>query len=283
MNYRIVTDSSANIIHAMGEALFSPVGFAAVPLKIRTSEKEYVDDAALDVAGMVADLRTVKGKSGSSCPNIDDWIEAFRGADVVFAYTISSNLSGSYASACNAARVLCEAHPEMRIHVFDSLSTGPEMQLMMEKTCALIAEGKSFEEIVDGVNRYHKTTHLTFSLESLHNLAVNGRVNPAVAKIAGVLGIRVIAIASEDGTIEMLHKSRGEKAMLQTMWETMKKRGYVGGKVRIAHCFNEGAAEALTAAIREAYPNADVERTLCRGLCSFYAEKGGLMIGFERN
>lgn len=281
MIYRIVTDSSANISVAQGEKLLTPIEFSAVPLKIHTTAREYVDDDSLDVASMVADLRTVKGKSGSSCPNFGDWSEAFRGADVVFAYTISSNLSGSYASACSAAEAMREECPGVQIHVFDSLSTGPEMQLMIEKTAALILEGKSFSEIVDGVNRYHKTTHLAFSLESLHNLAVNGRVNPAVAKIAGVLGIRVIAIASEEGTIEMLCKSRGEQAMLRAMWETMKARGYSGGKVRIAHCFNEGAAEALTTMVRAEYGDADVERTLCRGLCSFYAEKGGLLVGFE--
>lgn len=281
MNCRIVTDSSANIGTLRGEELLLPIGFRAVPLKIHTAAREYVDDDGLDVASMVADLRTVKGKSGSSCPNFSDWSEAFRGADMVFAYTISSNLSGSYASACSAAEAMREERPDMQIHVFDSLSTGPEMQLMIEKTAELISAGNSFTEIVDGVNRYHETTHLTFSLESLHNLAVNGRVNPTVAKIAGVLGIRVIAIASTVGTIEMLHKCRGEQSMLRTMWMTMKERGYVGGKVRIAHCFNESAAEALTAMIRAEYRYADIERTLCRGLCSFYAEKGGLLVGFE--
>ena len=278
--YKIVADSSANITEAQGEGLFC-AEFRSVPLKIRTSRSEFVDDTSLDVLEMVEELRNTKGPSGSACPNAAEWLDAFDGGDEVFAFTISSNLSGSYASAVRAARDYEESHAGVRVHVFDSLSTGPEMQLMMEKAQELIRDGKSFDEIVDGVNAYHKRTRLVFSLESLRNLAANGRVKPAVAAIAGVLGIRVLAMASQQGTIEMLKKARGEKAMLRTLWEIMKERGFAGGKVRLAHCFNEGAAHELVEMIRAAFSDCDVRIIPCRGLCSFYAEKGGLLVGFE--
>ena len=61
----------------------------------------------------------------------------------------------------------------------------------------LLAEGKEFDEICEEMLRYHKHTHLLFSLESLANLARNGRVKPAVAAVARMLGIRVIGQASE--------------------------------------------------------------------------------------
>ena len=280
--YRIVADSSANLtVETAREILSEGASFASVPLKIHTVKAEFVDDAALDVFAMVEEMRTTRGSSGSACLNSAEWTDAFSGGDEVFAFTISSNLSGSYASAVQAARDYEEAHPGARVHVFDSLSTGPEMQLMIEKTKELIDESRSFDEIVSGVTAYQKRTRLTFSLESLRNLAANGRVSPAVAAIAGVLGIRVLAIASEQGTIEMLKKVRGEKAMLRTMWEIMKERGFAGGKVRMAHCFNETAAKELAEMIREAFRGCDIRIHPCRGLCSFYAEKGGLLIGFE--
>ena len=49
----------------------------------------------------------------------------------------------------------------------------------------------------------------------------------------------------------------------------------------MAHCFNENAAKELAQSIRAAFAGVDVEIRACRGLCSFYAEKGGLLIGFE--
>ena len=50
----------------------------------------------------------------------------------------------------------------------------------------------------------------------------------------------------------------------------------------IDHCYNEAGAEQLRDLIKKEYPEAAVTIDKTRGLCSFYAEKGGLMVGFER-
>ena len=275
MKFKIVSDSSANIFR------FPGVEHASVPLKINTASAEYVDDENLDAAKMVKELQENKGKSGTSCPNIQDWLQAFDGADYVFAVTITSNLSGSYASACQAKDIYEDAHPGAKVFVIDSLSTGPEMRLIMEQLRDWIDEKLSFEQIREKVKEYQKKTHLLFSLESLTNLARNGRVNPAVAKIAGVLGIRVVGCASEVGTLQQLHKCRGEKKALDTIFQEMKDRGFIGGKTRIAHCFNSEAAAKLKETILAVFPKCDIFIEPTTALCSFYAEQGGLLVGFE--
>ena len=98
MRYQIVSDSSSNIFRMEG------VSYTTVPMKIIAGEKEYVDTEALDVRGMVDSLKSYKGKSGSSCANAQEWLEAFGDADMVFGVTISRNLSGSYNAAEAAAR-----------------------------------------------------------------------------------------------------------------------------------------------------------------------------------
>ena len=275
MNYKIVSYSSSNILTLDG------VSYASVPLKINTSAKEYVDDSSLDVAAMVADLRTVKGRTGTSCPNVQEWQDAMRGADGVFAVTITSGLSGSYSTTVQAKNDLIADLPEKKIAVIDSLSAGPELQLLIERMREDILAGKTFEEIETEVRDYQKRTHLIFALESMTNLARNGRVNPVVAKLAGVLGIRVVGVASEKGTLEVLHKPRGRDKMLNTIYDVMKDKKYAGGKVRIAHCLNPEAAKDLESMIRAQFPDADIELLPTTALCSFYAEEGGLMIGFE--
>jgi len=275
MKFKIVSDSSSNIFS------FPGVSFASVPLKINTAAAEYVDDAQLDVARMVEEIKETKGKSGTSCPNIHDWLQAFEGADYIFAITITSNLSGSCAAALQAKEEYEQTHPGAKVCVIDTLSTGPEMRLIMEKLREWIGEKLSFEHIRDAIAAYMEKTHLVFSLESLTNLARNGRVNPAVAKIAGVLGIRVIGCASEVGTLQQLHKCRGEKKALETLFTEMVSRGFAGGKARIAHCFNLEAANKLKETILAAFPRADIFIEPTTALCSFYAEQGGLLVGFE--
>ena len=77
MNYRIVADSSSNILSMADPHYFS------VPMKVR-AEKEYIDDENLNVSQMVEDLKHHKGTSGSACPNVGEWLDAFGDADAVF-------------------------------------------------------------------------------------------------------------------------------------------------------------------------------------------------------
>ena len=186
MNYKIVTDSSSNLFCR------EDVAYATVPMKIIAGDKEYVDDPQLDVAGMVDDLKKHKGKSGSSCPNVQDWLDAFGDADRVIAITITAELSGSYSSAMNAAAVYESENPGRKVFVLDSRGTGPEMMLAAQKIKELIDNGLEFDEIKTQIIEYHKYLHTLFCLQSLTNLARNGRVNPAVAKISGVLGIQIV-------------------------------------------------------------------------------------------
>lgn len=274
MVYKIVSDSSSNVLS------FSGIEYKSVPLRIITSKAEYIDDKNLDIEKMVAEIKATKGKSGTSCPNIGDWLSAFDGADVIFAVTITSRLSGSFSSAEQAARIYMDAHPGSEVFVFDSLSTGPEMKLIMEHIRERIALSESFEEICGSVKKYSEKTRLFFSLESLTNLARNGRVSPAVAKIAGVLGIRVMG-AAKNGVLDPMHKIRGEKKTLETIFSEMKNSGFSGGKVRIDHCMNPGGARLLRDMIHAEFPECDIETGRNGGLCSFYAEQGGILVGFE--
>ena len=274
MQYRIVADSSSNVFELPG------ADYAHVPLKIINKGREYVDEPGLEVFGMLEDLKASREGSSTSCPNAFEWEEAFGDADGVFAVTITSNLSGSYSAARAAADHYMEEHPDRRVCVIDSRNTGPGMKLLGERIFALLHEGLEFDEICDKVNAYRGETELLFLLESLNNLANNGRVSRTVALLAGLLGVRLLGRAV-DGQIKPVAKPRGEKKALEATVREMEALGYSGGKLRISHNQNEAAASTLSNMIRAKYPDADVEVYSARALCSFYAEKGGIILGFE--
>lgn len=274
MRFRIVTDSSSNVLSLAGES------YASVPMKI-VAEKEYVDNAQLDVAGMVEDLRRHRGKTSSSCPNVGEWLEAFGDAEEVFCITITKHLSGSYNAARHAGQSYMEEHPGRKVFVFDSLAAGPELMLLHDKIRQCEAEGLDFETTREKVLAYHNHLHTLFCLESMNNLARNGRVNPAVAKLAGMLGIRVAGDA-EGGELNPVFKPRGPRRTTQTLVEMLQERGfYDGAVVRVAHCFAPEAAEAFRQAILAQFPHARFQLEQTTALCSYYAEVGGLIIAFE--
>ena len=274
MNYRIVLDSSSNQ-RADGNRI------ATVPLKIVTDNKEYTDHENLDVAAMLLELESYKGRSGTSCPNVADWLQAFGDAQYVFAIAITSNLSGSYNASVQAKQAYEEEYPGHRVCCLDTLSTGGEMVLIQEKLEQLIAQGLSFDEVEAAIREYMHHTHLSFMLERMDNLAKNGRVSPIVAKACGILNIRIVGCASDVGTLQPDHKCRGTKKALETIVKDMVEKGYHGGKVIIDHVYNPDAANTLREKILEQFPEADIRIGLCGGLCCFYAEQGGLLVGYE--
>lgn len=274
MNFKIVSDSSSNILGGEDPC------FASVPMKI-IAQQEYVDAPGLDVAQMVADLKGHKGKSGSSCPNVGEWLEAFGDAPVVYSTTISGALSGSYSAACHAAETYTEEYPDRKVIILDSMTTGPEEAMLHDKLRQLAESGLSPEQVREAAVDYHAHTHTLFCLESLTNLARNGRVNPAVAKLAGVLGIRLCGEAKE-GQIAPIHKARGLKKATQVLLDMIRERGFQDGNLlRIAHCFALEQAQALKEAVLAEYPSSRIVIEPTTALCSFYAENGGLIIGLE--
>ncbi len=276
MKKKIVSDSASNMYTLEG------ADFASVPLVIVTKDKEYVDNDRLDVEKMAEDLYTYKGRSGTACPGVGDWLDAFGDAEEVYCVTIISTLSGSYNSAMTAKRQYEEEHPGRKVFVLDSYSAGPEMKLLVEKLKDLILEGKDYESICQEITEYKKNhTSLVFCLESLKNLANNGRVSPAVAAITNILGIRMVGNVSAEGQLHPVYKSRGGKKALASIFSCMKEQKYAGGTVVIDHCCNENAAHALKALIKSEFAAAIVRIEKTTGLCTFYAEKGGLMIGFQ--
>lgn len=272
---KIVSDSASNITMLEG------VDFASVSIRVLTDVKEYVDDSEEGVAQMVEDLSVYKGKSRTSCPAPGDYIEAFGGENEIFVTTITSGLSGSYNSAMVAKQQYEDENPGKKVFVIDTLSAGPEIGLIIYKLRELILAGKDFATISEEIMEYKKKTMLSFSLENLANLANNGRVSPAIAKIVGFVGIRLVGRASIEGTLEQTDKSRGEKRALTTIFSNMKKFGYNGGKVIIDHCQNLNAAKELKALLHGEFPGADILIGTNKALCSFYAEKGGVLVGYE--
>lgn len=275
MKRKIVADSSCDMWELNG------IDFAVAPMTISTDNKHYVDNQELDVHLMSEELAKYKGVSHTACPSVGSWLDCYEGFDEVFVITLTGAMSGTYNSAMTAKGIYEEENENVKVHVFDSLSTGPEMRLLIEKLKEMIDEDLPFEEIVEKGQDYLNHTRLFFALKSLHNFAMNGRVSKAVASAIGVLNISIFATASEEGTIQQISKCRGEKKVVKSMIEHLENAGYHGGKVRISHADNLKLAHNVRDKILELYPNADIIVYPMGGLCTYYAEIGGLLVGCE--
>lgn len=275
MERRIIADSSSNVTS------LQDVPFASAALKMIVDGREYVDDAALDVSAFRDVLAQTKGKTSTSSPNIGDWLDAFDDADEVFAVALTSGISSGYNSALTAASLYESRRFDARVFVLDSRSTGPELELIVEEYARLIRQDLPFSDIVSSIEAYSRRTHLMFTLSTVNNFARNGRVNPLIAKMAGTLNVRIVGQASELGELELVDKVRGCRPSLEQLLVNMKQVGFAGGNVRLRHTANLEAAEELAELIHNDYPDCDIVVGENRGLCSYYAEPGSVLVGFE--
>jgi DegV family protein with EDD domain len=280
MKWKIVADTGSNIREINN--LPENVVYDIIPLILHVENKDFVDVPTLNIRELLDAVKAAP-ESSSACPAPGVYAEKFSGADNVICFTISSELSGSYNSAELGKNIALEDNPDANIYIFNSRSAGGEMDLLVEKAVELIKEGKEFQEVVDELHAYHEQTFVGFMLKSIENLVKNGHVSKMVGSVVGLLNINVIGVRSEEGTIEMSNRARGEKRALKTFINDILENGYNGKRMEIGHVDNLPLAEKFANQIKEKFADADINIRPTSGLCSFYAEDGGLIVGYERN
>ena len=278
MTWNIVCDSSCDLQSA--ELIPGKLYRKVAPLTLLVGDKEYVDDATLDVPTLLAHMAAEKGPSSSACPSPDAYYQAFASADCSVCITISGNLSGSYASAVTAREMILEEYPEKKICIVDSCSTSGSLSLLDRMAQRLIAEDpEDFEGISEKLLKYRDDQYTVFTLRSFDNLVKNGRMKPLLGIILEGLGIHVIADATPIGTIRVLDKARGEKKTYKGMVAKMAAfKDFKDAEVIVSHCQNPEGAEKLKALILESLPVKSVELQECRGLNTFYAMDQGIIV-----
>ena len=279
MTWKIIADSGCDFREMAN--LAKDTQFESVPLTIQVENEIFVDDKQLDIDLMMEKMYASSAASKSACPSPDDYLKSFEGADKIFVVTITGTLSGSNNSAQVAKKIFLEEHPDAQIHVIDSLSAGGEVDLLVTKLNELIRQDLSFDEVVEVISRYQEKTKLLFVLAKVDNLVKNGRLSKLLGTVVGLLNIRMVGEASQTGTLELLQKARGPKKTLASAIEELLKAGYKGGRLIIAHRNNEKFCQQFSQLVQEKYPQAQIETVPTSGLCSFYAEEGGILMGYE--
>ncbi len=280
MSWAIIADSSCNLRDYTPQA--PDTLYAYAPLKINVGGTEYSDDANLDVAELNRRVAEEKSASSSACPSAGEWAELFRSAENVIAITISANLSGSF-EAASMARNLVQEEGGHRIHLVNSRAAGGKLEMLvilLDRYLTVHPEA-TFKEACAYIDGIEQCSTVLFSLSSYENLTKSGRMPKMAGILANKLSIRVLGTASEEGTIKIVAPTRGQKKMVAKVVQTMEADGYKGGLVCMDHVDNEAACQEIAAAITAKWPEAEIMIMPCGGLCSYYAEAKGIIIGYD--
>lgn len=279
MAWKIVVDTACDFREIPNKA--DNVTYERVPFTLQIEGKDYVDTLDLDIDEMMRAMYASSEPARSACPSPEAFLSAYRGAENVIVLTLTGGLSGSYNSAVAAEKMLKEENENINIHIINTLSAGGQIDLLLLKINELIKEGLTFDEVVAKITEYQKNTKLIFTLEKVDNLVKNGRLSKFAAAVVGLLNMRMVGEASKEGTLHLLHKVRGEKKAVAAVVDEMIKAGYKGGRAAITHRNNENICKKIEEKLSEKFSNVEFIAVPTSGICSFYGEEGGMLLGYE--
>ena len=280
MIWNIITDSSCDLSLQQPQELGEEIRYYSVPFIITAGTEDFVDDDRIDIDMLVDAMEHEKKASHTACPSPAIWADHFRREGNSIAITISRELSGSYNSAVSAQHLVRDELPDQNIAIINSISAGAGLVLTVRKICEHIRAGKSFSEVVRLSEEIAAEKRTIFALCSFDNLIKNGRMSPIAGFVAKRLGFWGIGIGTQQGKISIKGKVRGAKKALYSIIEDMKEWGKPVHHVVISHCQNREMAEHLRDEILSRWKGIPVEIHPTRGLCSYYAERHGLIVSY---
>lgn len=275
MSYKIVIDSCGEIPCEYQ----NDDRFESVPLGLEVGDYCILDDETFDQAEFLRRVAEYPKCPKSSCPSPDRYLSAYTcDAERIYVVTLSAQLSGSHNSACLARNLYLEQYGEKQIHVVDSQSASCGETQIALKIMELEAQGLSFEQIVDQIERFRDEMYTFFVLDNLETLRKNGRLSRAKALVASTLSIKPV-MAGDGGTIVQRGQGIGIRKALGKMADmVVQVPDAQSRRLMITHCNAPERAELVKKLImaKAAFRECIIMDT--RGVSSMYANDGGVIV-----
>ena len=209
---KIITDSTLDL----PAELIREKDIEVLPLLINFGEESYLDGIEITTKEMIdkIDATGVLPTTAQVTPNRFE--ESFKkyldeGYKIV-ALTLSSDMSGTYQSACIAKDML----ESDDIIVIDSRNVTSGLGLLVLKACQFRDKGLGIKEIEEGILKAIPKVKCSLNFESLENLVRGGRLSKTAGTIGSVLGLRLI-LEIKDGKMSVKDKVRGSKKALKKL------------------------------------------------------------------
>lgn len=153
---------------------------------------------------------------------------------------ISSGLSGTY----NAVRLACKEFEQIKTAVIDTKNIALGSGFFSVYAAQLVEKQLGFEEIVKVLETKIKSSHIYYSLHTLHYLIKGGRLGRVEGVLGSILQIKPIITCDENGIYYTVAKVRGRKQSINRLIELVQEK--IGNKKNyyLAICHGYAQEEA---------------------------------------
>ncbi|TFJ92069.1 DegV family protein [Lentibacillus salicampi] len=284
MHIQLMTDGGADVPKRLHDALDIKV----VPLYLHFGNEEYKAGVTIDLETFYQKMAEADELPRSSAPNPNDFYEAYKQVDPekpIIMLSLSKGLSVTYDNAVLGKNMLLEEEPDRKIEVINSKTASCGLALLLHEAKTKMDENYTYESLVDHLYERIDQTNSLFVLKTLENLIRGGRLDRVKGTIAKTLNIKPLMRGSDEGTIEVTEKVRGNKKSLRRFVEQIGEysRNFENKVITMTHCNAENRAKKVLASIRDKYPFKDAYLTDMGPLIANYAGEGGLVISFFKS
>ena len=238
MSFRIFTDTPANL----PSSLILKHGITVIPFSYFADGKEYTcqNFEEFDCDAYYDELRagkSVKTSQITPARYIEYMEPAVKEGEDILYVSLSSGVSGSFASAKVAAVHLSEKYPERKITVLDSLGASFREGLIVLHAAKCLESGKTLDETEEELKRYRERICQIFTVDDLMHLRRNGRISGFNATLGTALGIKPLLKGDASGKIVNFSTVRGRKKAIESLVQRYKEHAVSpeGQTVGISH------------------------------------------------
>lgn len=194
---------------------------------------------------------------------------------------LSSGLSGTYESACIAAKTLKEKYPTVDLIPVDSLNATGAAGILLHKASQYKNDGLDIYQIQVKLNELVKKLHTIAYVESLTHLKRGGRISSTSAVIGSMLNIKPMIKVLPNGKLENYDKKMGSKRAMIHMADVYKELADMNERVvYITECNNKEFAEGLAAKFKTINPNVDVKIKKMSVIIGTHTGPGSIALSF---
>lgn len=261
MTIRIVTDSTVDISPETAAAF----GITMVPLTVFFDEETYQDNVDIDNATFYQKLQASKVLPRTSQPAPALFQETYKrlieeGATGILSIHLSSQLSGTYQSACTAWESLPEEERTIPFEAIDSKNISAAMFITLKKLAEMNKEGSTLAELKAYAEDRFYRTHLLAVLDTLEFVKRGGRIGGAKALLGNMLSVKPIITLNREGAVVPVEQPRTRTKAFTRISQMIKESGPIE-ELAIAES-NEEVGLQLAEALKTVYPGEIARQTL---------------------
>ncbi|MGP4071485.1 DegV family protein [Piscibacillus sp. B03] len=281
MDFQLMVDGGADL----SKETIERFNIKIVPLNIHFEDAEYKAGEDLDLQTFYNKMSEAEELPKTSASSPNDFYDAFKEVDPeipILMLALTKNLSATYQNAVLGKEMLLDEEPNRKIEIINTKTASSGIALLANEAIKLKLEQVDFKEITEKLKGYVEKTTTLFSLKTVENLIKGGRLDKMRGTIAKTLNIKLLMKASEEGTIEVTEKVRGEKKALRRLVDQIGdySKSLEGKTIALAHSNCEEKAKKVLATIREKYQPEEEMLVEMGPLIATHAGESALVLSF---